>query len=163
MAEVTSNWNGFSEEYKVTMDDHYGFSWEESSGVPPLGEASFILPPHMASTGLQPEGPNPYLGKRDASIASGNAERQTCDMDDVCREGWDAFSLEEEQLYSPWTLGEKDLQSLFADLHSEDYVAALDIAMCNMVAEGEQPFSAEWQVRETVRSKESDFEGWSSK
>ena len=42
MAEVATSWNGLSDEYKVTMEDHYGFSWEESSGVPPMGEASFM-------------------------------------------------------------------------------------------------------------------------
>ena len=52
------------------------------------------------------------------------------------------------------------MQSLFVDLHSEDYVAALDIAMCNMKAEREQPFMSEWQVQEAVRSEESNFEGW---
>ena len=81
-------------------------------------------------------------------------------MDDVCSE--DTFSPADDQLYSPWPLGENDMQSLFVDLHGEDYVAALDIAMCNMKAERDQPFMAEWQVRDTVRNEESDFEGWAS-
>ena len=150
MAEVATSWNGPSAEYKLTMEDHYEFSWEESSGVPPMGEASCILPPFTASAGLQPVGPNPYRGKRDACNISGNAERQACEMDDVYSEGGDAFSLADDQLYSPWTLGENDMQSLFVDLHGEDYVAALDIAMCNMVAEGKQSLIAEWQVQEIV-------------
>ena len=121
-----------------------------------MGEASFVLPPYTASTGLQPSEPNPYLGKGDASMTYGNAERQACKKDDVCSE--DEFSPAVDQLYSPWPLGEKDMQSLFTDLHGEDYIAALDIAMCNMKAEREQPFMSEWQVQEAVRSEESNFE-----
>ena len=55
------------------------------------------------------------------------------------------------------------MQSLFANLHGEDYVSALDIAMCNLVAEGGQPFLADWQVHETIRCKASVFESCSSK
>ena len=127
-----------------------------------MGEASFILPPHTTSTGLQPSGPNPYLGTRDASNISGNAKRQACKMDDVYSEGRDAFSLADDQLYSPWPLGENDMQSLFVDLHSDDYMEALDIAMYNLEAKGEEPFMNEWQVQDIVRSKEREFECWSS-
>ena len=34
--------------------------------------------------------------------------------------------------------------------------------MSNLAAEGEQPFLTEWQVQETVRSTESEFQYWSS-
>ena len=78
-----------------------------------------MLTPYTASTGSHPEGPDPYPDKRDASYISGNAECQSCKMDDVCCEGEDAFSLAEDQLYSPWKLGENDLQLLFANLHRE--------------------------------------------
>ena len=135
MADVGTEWQGSSMEYEVTMEEHYAFSWKESSGVPPMGEASLILPPYTASTGLQPSEPNPYLGTRDASMTSGNAERQACKMDDVCSE--DSFSPTDDQLYSPWPLGENHMQSLFVNLHGEDYIEALDIAMCNLAAERE--------------------------
>ena len=35
--------------------------------VPLMGEASEMLPPFKASTGLQPSVPNPYLDQRDAA------------------------------------------------------------------------------------------------
>ena len=74
----------------------------------------------------------------------------------------DTFSPEDSQLYCPWELGENDMQSLFAKLHENDYLEALDIAMCNLEAEGEQPFMNDWQVQEIVRSEEKDFECWTS-
>ena len=160
MADVGTEWQGLSRDYEVTMEEHYEFSWKEFTGVPPMGEASLVLPPYTASTGLQPSEPNPYLGKGDASMTYGNAERQACKKDDVCSE--DEFSPAVDQLYSPWPLGEKDMMSLFTDLHGEDYVAALDVAMCNMKAEQEQPFMSEWQVQEAVRCEESNFEEWAS-
>ena len=153
MHYVGTSWNGVSVVHEVTMEDHYEFSWKESIGVPPNGEASLILPPYTASTGLQPEGPSPYRDTRDASYITGNADRQTCKMADVDSEWGDAFSPCDDQLYSPWSLGENDMQSLFTELHEDDYVAALDIAMCNLKAGGDQPLLTDWQVHETVRSK----------
>ena len=82
MADVGTDWQGLSREYKVTMEENYEFSWKEFTGVPPMGEASLVLPPCTASTGLHPSEPNPYLGKRDASNISGNAERQSFKMDE---------------------------------------------------------------------------------
>ena len=64
MYEEGTSWNGKSVAHEVTMEDHYGFSWEQSIGVPPNGEASLILPPRTASTGAHPEGPTPYLDTR---------------------------------------------------------------------------------------------------
>ena len=84
-------------------------------------------------------------------------------MGDVDSEWEDAFLPCDDHLYSLWSLGESDMKSLFAELHEDDYVAALDVAMCNLAAEGEQPFIAEWQVQETVRSRESEFQSWSNK
>ena len=55
----------------------------KQSGIPLMGEASLILPPFKASTGLQPTEPNPYLGTRDASYTSGSADRHACKMDDA--------------------------------------------------------------------------------
>ena len=75
----------------------------------------------------------------------------------------DTFLPEEEQLYIPWPLGENDMQSLFVEMHKNDYMEALDIAICNLEAERGQPFMNEWQVQETVRDKEREFECWSSK
>ena len=128
-----------------------------------------MLPPFMAGTGLKPEVSNPYLGTRDASYTCGSAKHQTCDMADVFSDGSgeklsmeDAFSPKEGHLYRPWELGEHDMQSLFVELHGNDYLEALDIAMCNLVAEGEQPFLDEWQVQKTVRSEEKEFECWTS-
>ena len=46
----------------------------------------------------------------------------------------------DDQLYSPWPLGENDMQSLFVDLHGDDYMKALDISKCNLEAERGQPF-----------------------
>ena len=76
MHDVGTSWNGTSVVHEVTMVNHYEFSLEESIGVPPSGEAGLQLPPHTASTGLQPEGPDPYRDTRDASYISGNAERR---------------------------------------------------------------------------------------
>ena len=108
MADVGTEWQGSSMEYEVTMEEHYAFSWKESTGVPPMGEASLVLPPYTASTGLQPSEPNPYLGTRDASYTCGSAEHQACDMAGVFRDGFgeklsmeDAFSPEEGHLYRP--------------------------------------------------------------
>ena len=119
--------------HEVTMEDHYEFSWGEDTenvcplGVQSMGEASLVLPPFMAGTGSEPEGLDPYQGKRDASSACGNAERCTWKMDDVCSDGLvqgtlpeEAFAPCKEQLYSPWSLGEHDMQSLFVELHEND-------------------------------------------
>ena len=155
------------------MEDHYEFQcgedsgWEKPLGVQSLGEASAILPPYLTSTGLEPEGPDPYLGTRDASYTYGNAKWQACKMDDMFSKGSgekvskeDAFSLKEDRMYSPWLLGENDMQSLFADLHNDDYTEAVDIVMSNLEVEGGRPFLDDWQVREIVRNKEKEFESW---
>ena len=169
MHPVGTEWQGLTENYEVTMEDHYGFSRGEDTknvfplGVQSMGEASSMLPPYMAGAGSEPEGLDPYQGKRDASNISGNAERCTWKMDNVYSEGpEEAFAPCKEQLYSPWTLGENDLQSLFVELHENDYLEALDVAMNNLEAEGTQPFMHEWQVQEIVRSKEKEFECWTS-
>ena len=153
MHDVGTNWNGTSVTHEVTMEDHYEFSWGkdieqgEPLRAPPMGEASLVLPPFMASTGLQPSEPNPYLGTRDASYTSGSANHHACKMDDAYvieseEEGipWDDFSPTDDQLYSPWQLGEHDMQALFMDLHSEDYMEALDVAMANLEADPEKHF-----------------------
>ena len=175
MHAVGTTWNGLSVAHEVTMEDHYEFSWGEDIewmnplGVQSMGEASSMLPPFMTGTGLEPIVSNPYLGTRDASYTCGSAKRQTCDMGDVNWDGLgetlsmeDTFLPEEGQLYCPWELGEHDMQSLFVELHGNDYLEALDIAMCNLEAEGEQPFMNEWQVQEIVRSEENEFECWTS-
>ena len=159
MADVGTCWNGNSEEYKVTMEDHFGFSWKEPTGVPPMGEASLVLPPYTASTGSQPEGPDPYLGTRDASNIPGNADRQACKMDDVCSDGRDMFSVAGGETHRPWALGERDLESLYADLHGEDYVMVLDVAISYMAAD--DPFASDFQVHEAVVCEENDFHDWS--
>ena len=89
-----------------------------------------------ASTGLQPEGPDPYRDTRDASYISGNAERYPCKMGGVDSEWADAFSPGDDHVYSHWSLGESDMQSLFVEMHENDYIGALDVAMCNLAAEG---------------------------
>ena len=81
------------------MEDQYEFSLEESIGVPPSGEADLQLPPHTASTGSQPEGPDPYRDTRDASYISGNAKRHPCKMSDVDSEWADEF-LPGDDLYT---------------------------------------------------------------
>ena len=141
------------------MEDYYEFSWGEDigwtnpPGVQPMDEASLILPPYMTGTGLEPIVSNQYLGTRNASYTCGNAKRQTCDMGDVNLNGLgeklskeDAFSPKESQLYCPWELGEHDMQSLFVELHGNNYLEALDIAMGSLEDEREQPFMSEWQV-----------------
>ena len=157
MHDVGTSWNGPSEVHEVTMEDNYEFSLEESRGVPPSGEAGLQLPPHTANTGLQPEGPDPYQDTRDASYISGNAERRHCKMGDVDSEWADAFLPSNDHLYSQWSLGESDMQSLFVEMHENDYLEALDFTMSNLAAEGEQPFIAEWQVQETVQSKRGNL------
>ena len=145
--------------YEVTMEDHYEFQcgedsgWEKQPGVQSMGEASAVLPPYPSSTVLEPEGADPYFGTRDASYTYGNAKCQACKMDDVFSEGSEekvseegVFSLEEDNMYSPWLLGENDMQSLFVELHSDDYMEALDIAMNNLEVEGGRHLLDEWQV-----------------
>ena len=73
MHDVGTSWNGPSVVHEVTMGDHYEFSLEEL-GVPPSGEACVQLPPHTASTGLQPEGPGPYRDTRDVSYILDNVK-----------------------------------------------------------------------------------------
>ena len=83
MHDVGTSWNGLSVVHEVTMENNYEFFLEESIGVPLSREAGLQLPPHIASTGSQPEGPGPYRDTRDASYISGNAERWPCKMGDV--------------------------------------------------------------------------------
>ena len=166
MQAVGTTLNGLSVAHEVTMEDHYKFSWGEDIewmnplGVQSTGEASSMLPPYMTGTRLEPIVSNPYLGTRDTSYTCGSAERQTCNMGGVNWDGLgeklsmeDTFSPKEGQLYCPWELGEHDMQSLFVELHGSDYLEALDIAMCNLEAEREQPFMNDWQVQEIVRSE----------
>ena len=134
MHDVGTSWNGTSVVHEVTMENHHKFSLEKSIGVPPSGEAGLQLPPHTASTGLQPEGPDPYRDTRDASYISGNAERRPCKMGDVDSEWADAFLPGDDHVYSHWSLGESDMQSLFVEMHENDYIEALDIAMSNLAA-----------------------------
>ena len=56
----------------------------------------------------------------------------------------DTFSPDRDRLYNPWLLGKNDMQSLFADLHGDDYMEALDVAMSNLAVEGSRPFLDEW-------------------
>ena len=127
MHAVGMSWNGVCESYEVTMEDHYEFQcvedsgWKNPPGVQPMGEASDILPPYSVGTGLEPEGPDPYLGTRDASYTCGNAKRQACKMDDVCRGEMlseeDAFTPEGDCVYHTWSLGENNMESFFVDIH----------------------------------------------
>ena len=155
MHDVRKQWNGTTVTHQVTMEDNYQFTWgdtlrkTEQKGVPLMGEASLVLPPFKASTGLQPTEPNPYLGTRDASYTSGSADHHACKMADAFSVETgermiptDDFSPTDDQLYSHWQLGENDMQALFMDLYSDDYVVALDVAMANLEAERGQPFMA---------------------
>ena len=119
MHDVGTSWNGTSVVHELTMEDHYEFSLEEL-GVPPSGEACLQLPPHTASTGSQPEGPDPYRDTRDASYISGNAERYPCKMGDVDSKWVDVFLPGDDHVYSHWSLGESDMQSLFVEMHEND-------------------------------------------
>ena len=107
MHAVGTTWNGVSEAYEVTMEDHYEFSWgediawKEPLGVQSMGETSSMLPPFTTSTGLEPTEPNPYLGTRNASYTRGSAERQACKMDDVYSEG-SGEKLLAEDVFPPW-------------------------------------------------------------
>ena len=174
MHEVGKSWNGVCVSHEVTMEDHYEFHLVGDEGcmktptVHPMGEASDILPPYSVGTGEEPEGPDPYLGTRDASYTCGNAERQACKMDDVCREvsgemlsEEDAFAPEGDRVYHTWSLGENNMQSLFVDLHCDDYMEALDMAMSNLPVKGSRPFLDEWKVRETFKCNKKEFECWS--
>ena len=74
---------------------------------------------------------------------------------------WDDFSPADDQLYSPWQLGEHDMQALFMDLHSEDYMEALDVAMANLEADPGNTFITDWQVQQTMVENDEAFEKWS--
>ena len=80
-------------------------------------------------------------------------------MDDVCSDGRDMFSVAGGETHRPWALGERDLESLYADLHGEDYVMVLDVAISYMAAD--DPFASDFQVHEAVVCEENDFHDWS--
>ena len=160
MRNVGTDWNGTTVSHQVTMEDNYQFTLGEEvrnveqSGVPLMGEASLPLPPFKASTGLQPIEPNPYLGTRDASYTFGSADRHAYKMDDAYVVGpgekgtpWEDLYPSDDQLYSPWQLGEHDMQALFMDLHSDNYMEALDVTMANLEAYPESTFITDWQVQ----------------
>ena len=137
----------------------------EKQGVPLMGEASLIQPPFKASTGLQLVEPNPYLGTRDASYTLGSATRCACKMDNgyVTEPGekfWDEFSPADDLLYSQWQLGENDMQALFMDLHSDDHLVALDMAMTNLEVEQKKTFMDDWKVYQTMLENDESFQNW---
>ena len=110
MHDVGTSWNGTLVVHEVTTEDHYRFSLVESICVAPSGEAGLPPPLRVASTGLPPEGPDPYRDTTDASYISGNAKRCSCKMGDVDSKWTDAFLTGSDQLYSHWSLGESDMQ-----------------------------------------------------
>ena len=105
MHAIGMRWNGVCVSHEVTMEDHYEFhcvgdsGWKKPPDVQSMVEASAILPPYLTSTELEPEGPDPYLGTRDASYTCGNANRQACKMDDVYREGSGEMVSEEDTFF----------------------------------------------------------------
>ena len=52
----------------------------------------------------------------------------------------DAFLPKGDCVYNTWSLGENNMQSLFVDIHVDDYIEALDAAMSNLEVEGSRIF-----------------------
>ena len=52
------------------------------------------------------------------------------------------------------------MQALFMDLHSDDHLVALDIAMANLEVEQGQPFMDDWKVYKTMLENDESFQNW---